>query len=78
MSELSNPPIRLSYQRGNHYNSIIDPRKDTRDKNILEKSNFRSDSVDKQLLNEGIRQSENLLLEQVLYLYILIRRLNLI
>lgn len=66
-SESSNPPIRLSYQRGNHYNSIVDPYKATIGVGLGLPS-FSPGSADKKLLNEAVRQSEEFMLEQVFLL----------
>lgn len=63
-SESSNPPIRLSYQRGSHYNSIVDPYKATVGVG-LGLPNFSPGSADKKLLTDAVQQSENYMLEQV-------------
>lgn len=60
----SNPPIKLSYQRGSHYNSIVDPHKATIGIG-LGLPNFSPGSADKKLLNDAVMQSEDLMLEQV-------------
>jgi len=65
-SESSNPPIRLSYQRGSHYNSIVDPHKATIGIGLGLPS-FSPGSADKKLLTDAVRQSEDYMLEQVYY-----------
>jgi len=67
-SESSNPPIRLSYQRGSHYNSIVDPHKATIGIGLGLPS-FSPGSADKKLLTDAVRQSEDYMLEQVCYTY---------
>ncbi|XP_026817913.1 OTU domain-containing protein 5-A-like [Rhopalosiphum maidis] len=64
-SESSNPPIRLSYQRGSHYNSIVDPHKATIGIGLGLPS-FSPGSADKKLLTDAVRQSEDYLLEQTM------------
>ncbi|XP_050438980.1 OTU domain-containing protein 5-B-like isoform X2 [Adelges cooleyi] len=64
-SESSNPPIRLSYQRGSHYNSIVDPFKATIGVG-LGLPNFSPGSADKKLLTDAVRQSEDYMLEQTM------------
>lgn len=59
-----NEPIRLSYQRGSHYNSIVDPHKATIGVGLGLPS-FNPGSAEKNLLNDAIRQSEELQIEQV-------------
>jgi OTU domain-containing protein 5 len=63
-SETLNAPIRLSYQRGSHYNSIVDPHKATIGVG-LGLPNFSPGSADKKLLTDAVRQSEDYMLEQV-------------
>lgn len=67
-SETLNAPIRLSYQRGSHYNSIVDPHKATIGVG-LGLPNFSPGSADKKLLNDAVRQSEDYMLEQVCLSY---------
>lgn len=63
-SDTLNAPIRLSYQRGSHYNSIVDPHKATIGVG-LGLPNFSPGSADKKLLTDAVRQSEDYMLEQV-------------
>lgn len=63
-TDSSNPPIRLSYQRGSHYNSIVDPHNATVGVG-LGLPNFSPGSADKKMLTEAVRQSEDYILEQV-------------
>ncbi|KAK9497514.1 hypothetical protein O3M35_004219 [Rhynocoris fuscipes] len=60
-----NEPIRLSYQRGSHYNSIVDPHKATIGVGLGLPS-FNPGAADKSLLNDAIRQSEELHIEQAM------------
>lgn len=60
----SNPPIRLSYQRSSHYNSIVDPYKATIGVG-LGLPNFLPGSADEELLTDAVRQSEKYMIEQV-------------
>lgn len=60
-----NEPIRLSYQRGSHYNSIVDPHKATIGVGLGLPS-FNPGSAEKNLLNDAIRQSEELQIEQAM------------
>ncbi|XP_025418279.1 OTU domain-containing protein 5-B-like isoform X2 [Sipha flava] len=64
-SETLNAPIRLSYQRGSHYNSIVDPHKATIGVG-LGLPNFSPGSADKKLLTDAVRQSEDYMLEQTM------------
>lgn len=70
--ESSNPPIRLSYQRGSHYNSIVDPYKATIGVG-LGLPNFSPGSADKKLLTDAVRQSEDYMLEQVRFLFSILK-----
>lgn len=60
-----NEPIRLSYHRNVHYNSIIDPYKATIGVGLGLPS-FKPDIVNKTLVSDAIRASENLQLEQAM------------
>ncbi|XP_073994115.1 deubiquitinating enzyme A [Rhodnius prolixus] len=60
-----NEPIRLSYQRNSHYNSIVDPHKATIGVGLGLPS-FSPGAADKSLMNDAIRQSEELHLEQAM------------
>lgn len=68
-----NEPIRLSYQRNSHYNSIVDPHKATIGVGLGLPS-FSPGAADKSLMNDAIRQSEELHLEQV-SIYLLFSRI---
>lgn len=59
-----NEPIRLSYQRGSHYNSIVDPYKATVGVGLGLPS-FNPGSADRELISDAVRQSEELQIEQV-------------
>ncbi|XP_058791758.1 OTU domain-containing protein 5-B [Phymastichus coffea] len=60
-----NEPIRLSYQRGSHYNSIVDPYKATIGVGLGLPS-FNPGSADRQLMSDAVRQSEDLHIEQTM------------
>uniref|UniRef100_A0A1B6KUD6 ubiquitinyl hydrolase 1 n=1 Tax=Graphocephala atropunctata TaxID=36148 RepID=A0A1B6KUD6_9HEMI len=60
-----NEPIRLSYQRGSHYNSIVDPHKATIGVG-LGLPNFSPGGADKSLIKDAMRQSEDLHIEQAM------------
>lgn len=60
-----NEPIRLSYHRNVHYNSIVDPYKATIGVGLGLPS-FKPDVMNKTLVNDAIRASENLQLEQAM------------
>ncbi|XP_054719585.1 OTU domain-containing protein 5-A-like [Uloborus diversus] len=60
-----NEPIRLSYHRNVHYNSIVDPYKATIGVGLGLPS-FKPDVMNKSLVNDAIRASENLQLEQAM------------
>jgi OTU domain-containing protein 5 len=59
-----NEPIRLSYQRGSHYNSIVNPYKATIGVGLGLPS-FSPGSADRELISDAVRQSEELHIEQV-------------
>ncbi|XP_017875487.1 OTU domain-containing protein 5-A isoform X5 [Ceratina calcarata] len=63
MVESDNEPIRLSYQRGSHYNSIVDPYKATIGVGLGLPS-FNPGAADRQLVSDAVRQSEELQIEQ--------------
>ncbi|KAK9300378.1 hypothetical protein QLX08_006918 [Tetragonisca angustula] len=63
MVESDNEPIRLSYQRGSHYNSIVDPYKATIGVGLGLPS-FNPGAADRQLISDAVRQSEELHIEQ--------------
>lgn len=67
-TENTDEPIRLSYQRGSHYNSVVDPHKATVGVG-LGLPNFSPGSADRSLLRDAIRQSEELEIEQVFKLF---------
>ncbi|KFM79547.1 OTU domain-containing protein 5, partial [Stegodyphus mimosarum] len=60
-----NEPIRLSYHRNVHYNSIVDPYKATIGVGLGLPS-FKPDIMNKALVTDAIRASENLQLEQAM------------
>lgn len=60
-----NEPIRLSYHRNVHYNSIVDPYKATIGVGLGLPS-FKPDIMNKTLVTDAIRASENLQLEQAM------------
>ncbi|XP_015439118.1 PREDICTED: OTU domain-containing protein 5-B [Dufourea novaeangliae] len=65
MVESDNEPIRLSYQRGSHYNSIVDPYKATVGVGLGLPA-FNPGSADRQLISDAVRQSEELQIEQTM------------
>ena len=65
-----NEPIRLSYQRGSHYNSIVDPYKATIGVGLGLPS-FNPGAADRELVSDAVRQSEDLHIEQVNIKYFL-------
>ncbi|XP_017787979.1 PREDICTED: OTU domain-containing protein 5-B [Habropoda laboriosa] len=65
MVESDNEPIRLSYQRGSHYNSIVDPYKATIGVGLGLPS-YNPGSADRQLVSDAVRQSEELHIEQTM------------
>lgn len=60
-----NEPIRLSYERGSHYNSIYDPHKPSIGVGLGLPS-FQPGLADKSLVSDALRLSENFEIEQVL------------
>ncbi|XP_029156713.1 OTU domain-containing protein 5-B isoform X2 [Nylanderia fulva] len=64
MVESDNEPIRLSYQRGSHYNSIVDPFKATIGVGLGLPS-YNPGAADRALISDAVRQSEELQIEQV-------------
>lgn len=64
MQKTDNEPIRLSYQRGSHYNSIVDPYKATIGVGLGLPA-YNPGSADRQLVSDAVRQSEDLHIEQV-------------
>jgi len=64
MVESDNEPIRLSYQRGSHYNSIVDPFKATIGVGLGLPS-YNPGAADHALISDAVRQSEELHIEQV-------------
>lgn len=77
-NKTENEPIRLSYQRGSHYNSIVDPHKATIGVG-LGLPNYVPGGADKNLIKDAVRQSEDLQIEQVMYsivtIYFTVRRI---
>ncbi|KAL2713781.1 OTU domain-containing protein 5-B isoform X1 [Vespula squamosa] len=65
MVKSDNEPIRLSYQRGSHYNSIVDPYKATIGVGLGLPS-FNPGSADRELISDAVRQSEELHIEQTM------------
>ncbi|KMQ97656.1 otu domain-containing protein 5-like protein [Lasius niger] len=65
MVESDNEPIRLSYQRGSHYNSIVDPFKATIGVGLGLPS-YNPGSADRALISDAVRQSEELQIEQTM------------
>ncbi|XP_003707126.1 deubiquitinating enzyme A isoform X1 [Megachile rotundata] len=65
MVESDNEPIRLSYQRGSHYNSIVDPYKATIGVGLGLPS-YNPGAADRQLISDAVRQSEELHIEQTM------------
>ena len=61
-----NEPIRLSYQRGSHYNSIVDPYKATIGVGLGLPS-YTPGLADKNLMTEAVSQSERFHVEQVCF-----------
>lgn len=64
MVESDNEPIRLSYQRCSHYNSIVDPYKATIGVGLGLPS-FNPGAADRALISDAVRQSEEQHIEQV-------------
>lgn len=65
MVESDNEPIRLSYHRGSHYNSIVDPYKATIGVGLGLPS-YNPGAADHALISDAVRQSEELHIEQVI------------
>lgn len=65
MQQTDNEPIRLSYHRNVHYNSIIDPYKATVGVGLGLPA-FKPGHADKTLVKEALRASEELELEQAM------------
>jgi OTU domain-containing protein 5 len=59
-----NEPIRLSYQRGSHYNSIVDPYKATVGVGLGLPS-YTPGLAENNLMKEAVSQSEHFHVEQV-------------
>lgn len=57
-------PIRLSYQRGSHYNSIVDPCKPSIGCGLGLPS-FTHGGADSKLIKEALRKREDFHIEQV-------------
>lgn len=66
MHKTDNEPIRLSYQRGSHYNSIVDPYKATIGVG-LGLPGYSPGSADRNLIKDVTRHSEELAIEQVVF-----------
>ncbi|XP_011255478.1 OTU domain-containing protein 5-B isoform X5 [Camponotus floridanus] len=65
MVESDNEPIRLSYQRNSHYNSIVDPFKATIGVGLGLPS-YNPGAADRALISDAVRQSEELQIEQTM------------
>ncbi|KAL1129622.1 hypothetical protein AAG570_012567 [Ranatra chinensis] len=65
MHKTDNEPIRLSYQRGSHYNSIVDPHKATIGVGLGLPS-FTPGAAETNLLKDAVRQSEDFHIEQAM------------
>ncbi|XP_071439005.1 OTU domain-containing protein 5-B [Hetaerina americana] len=65
LAKPDNEPIRLSYHRGVHYNSIVDPYKATIGVG-LGLPNFTPGLADTNLMKEAVRQSEECVIEQAM------------
>ncbi|XP_054280202.1 OTU domain-containing protein 5-A-like [Macrosteles quadrilineatus] len=65
VNKTDNEPIRLSYQRNSHYNSIVDPHKATIGVG-LGLPNFSPGGAEKSLIKDAIRQSEDFHIEQAM------------
>lgn len=65
MVESDNEPIRLSYQRCSHYNSIVDPYKATIGVGLGLPS-FNPGAADRALISDAVRQSEEQHIEQTM------------
>ena len=62
--QTDNAPIRLSYHRGVHYNSVVDPYNATIGVGLGLPGNHPG-LADKNILSEAARQSEDIQIEQV-------------
>lgn len=58
-------PIRLSYQRASHYNSITNPFNPSVGVGLGLPSYALPGDIDRRQVNDAVRQSEDLLIEQV-------------
>ncbi|XP_076369809.1 OTU domain-containing protein 5-A-like [Tachypleus tridentatus] len=65
MHKTDNEPIRLSYHRNIHYNSIVDPYKATIGVGLGLPA-YKPGAAEKSLIMDAIRSSENLQLEQAM------------
>lgn len=65
MHKTDNEPIRLSYQRGSHYNSIVDPYKATIGVG-LGLPGYSPGAADRNLIKDATRHSEELAIEQTM------------
>ncbi|KAJ8682058.1 hypothetical protein QAD02_017850 [Eretmocerus hayati] len=65
VQKTDNEPIRLSYQRGSHYNSIVDPYKATIGVGLGLPS-LNPGAADRALVSDAVRQSEDLQIEQTM------------
>ncbi|XP_023247466.1 OTU domain-containing protein 5-B isoform X2 [Copidosoma floridanum] len=65
VQKTDNEPIRLSYQRGSHYNSIVDPYKATVGVGLGLPA-FNPGAADRALVSDAVRQSEDLHIEQTM------------
>ncbi|XP_055636431.1 OTU domain-containing protein 5-B isoform X2 [Toxorhynchites rutilus septentrionalis] len=61
-----NEPLRLSYQRGSHYNAIMDPYKASVGVG-LGLAGYRPDEVDIKQVADAVRMSEELEIEQTMF-----------
>lgn len=58
-------PIRLSYQRASHYNSITNPLHPSVGVGLGLPSYTIPSDIDRRQISDAVRQSEDLLIEQV-------------
>lgn len=61
-----NEPLRLSYQRGSHYNAILDPYKASVGVG-LGLAGYRPDELDIKQVDDAVRMSEELEIEQTMF-----------
>lgn len=61
-----NEPLRLSYQRGSHYNAILDPYKASVGVG-LGLAGYRPDELDIKQVSDAVRMSEELEIEQTMF-----------